>query len=136
MGRAIQQAYGQAPQVVLTMPLLTGIDGVQKMSKSFGNQIGVTDAAGEMYGKTLRIPDEQIAPWYSLLLGAEPPGGRRPARRQARARARARDALPRRGGGRRGRGRLRPRLHRARAARRDRGGGRRGAERRPCTCRP
>ncbi len=96
MGRSLQQAYGQPPQVVLTTPLLTGIDGVQKMSKSFGNHIGVTDPPGEMYGKTLRIPDEQIAPWFSLLLGSEPPGGRRPARRQARPRARARDPLPRR----------------------------------------
>jgi tyrosyl-tRNA synthetase len=73
MGRQIQQAYGQPPQSVLTMPLLTGLDGVQKMSKSFGNAVGVTEAPGEMYGKTLSIPDEQIAPWYSLLLGSEPP---------------------------------------------------------------
>jgi tyrosyl-tRNA synthetase len=83
MGRSIQQAYGQKPQVVLTTPLLTGIDGVQKMSKSLGNHIGVTDPAGEMYGKTLRIPDEQIAPWFSLLLGSEPPAdlGPRDAKR-------------------------------------------------------
>ena len=73
MGRSIQQAYGQAPQVVLTLPLLTGIDGVQKMSKSFGNHIGVTEPPGEMYGKTRRIPDELIGQWYSLLLGSDPP---------------------------------------------------------------
>jgi tyrosyl-tRNA synthetase len=73
MGRSIQQAYGREPQVVLTVPLLTGIDGVQKMSKSFGNHIGVTEPPSEMYGKTLRIPDEQIAPWFSLLLGEAPP---------------------------------------------------------------
>jgi len=78
MGREIQQAYGQAPQVVLTVPLLTGIDGVQKMSKSFGNQIGVTEPPDEMYGKTMRIPDEQIEPWFSLLLGQEPPPGAGP----------------------------------------------------------
>jgi len=88
MGRSIQQAYGQAPQVVLTLPLLTGFDGVQKMSKSFGNHIGVADPPGEMYGKTLRIPDEQIAPWFSLLLGAEPPAGAGP-RDAKRALARA-----------------------------------------------
>ncbi len=88
MGRSIQQAYGQPPQVVLTLPLLTGIDGVQKMSKSFGNQIGVTDPPDQMYGKTLRIPDEQIAPWFSLLLGAEPPAGAGP-RDAKRALARA-----------------------------------------------
>jgi tyrosyl-tRNA synthetase len=88
MGRSIQQAYGQAPQVVLTVPLLTGIDGVQKMSKSFGNQIGVTEPPGEMYGKTMRIPDEQIGPWFSLLLGQEPPAGAGP-RDAKRALARA-----------------------------------------------
>ncbi|HWT22487.1 MAG TPA: tyrosine--tRNA ligase [Solirubrobacteraceae bacterium] len=73
MGRAVQQAYGQEPQVVLTLPLLTGIDGTQKMSKSLGNHIGVTEPASEIYGRTLRIPDERIAPWTSLLLGREPP---------------------------------------------------------------
>jgi tyrosyl-tRNA synthetase len=73
MGRSIQQAYGQPQQVVLTVPLLTGIDGVQKMSKSFGNAIGVTEEPQEMYGKTLRIPDELLGEWYSLLLGREPP---------------------------------------------------------------
>jgi len=88
MGRSIQQAYGQAPQIVLTLPLLTGIDGVQKMSKSFGNHIGVTDPPGEMYGKTLRIPDELIGQWYSLLLGSAPPEGLGP-RDAKRALARA-----------------------------------------------
>jgi tyrosyl-tRNA synthetase len=73
MGRQIQQAYAQPPQSVLTMPLLTGLDGVQKMSKSFGNAIGVTEPPAEMYGKTLRIPDELIGQWYSLLLGSDPP---------------------------------------------------------------
>jgi tyrosyl-tRNA synthetase len=73
MGRSIQQAYGQPQQVVLTVPLLTGIDGVQKMSKSFGNAIGVTEPPEEMYGKTMRIPDELLGEWYSLLLGQEPP---------------------------------------------------------------
>jgi len=78
MGRAIQQAYGQAPQIVLTTPILTGTDGVQKMSKSLGNHIGVADPPGEMYGKTLRIPDAQIASWFLLLLGADPPPGLSP----------------------------------------------------------
>jgi tyrosyl-tRNA synthetase len=88
IGRAIQQAYGQTPQVVLTTPILTGTDGVQKMSKSIGNHIGVTDPPGEMYGKTLSIPDAQIAPWFSLLLGGEPPAGAGP-RDAKRALARA-----------------------------------------------
>jgi tyrosyl-tRNA synthetase len=88
MGRQIQQAYGQTPQIVLTLPLLTGLDGVQKMSKSFGNAIGVTEPPDQMYGKTLRIPDELIGEWYSLLLGSEPPAGLGP-RDAKRALARA-----------------------------------------------
>jgi tyrosyl-tRNA synthetase len=73
MGRAIQSAYGQTPQAVLTMPLLVGTDGVQKMSKSVGNYIGITDPPGEMYGKTLSLPDEALPQWYSLLLGRPVP---------------------------------------------------------------
>ena len=73
MGRGIQAAYGQTAQSVLTMPLLTGIDGVQKMSKSFGNAIGITEPPDEMYGKTLKIPDEAMPQWYDLLLGSAPP---------------------------------------------------------------
>jgi tyrosyl-tRNA synthetase len=73
MGRQIQQAYGQVPQIVLTLPLLTGLDGVQKMSKSFGNAIGVTEPPDEMYGKTLSIHDELMPEWYALLLGSSPP---------------------------------------------------------------
>jgi tyrosyl-tRNA synthetase len=75
MGRAIQTAYGQPPQSVLTMPLLPGTDGVQKMSKSVGNQIGITDPPGEMYGKTLSVPDSALEVWYDLLLGSAPPSG-------------------------------------------------------------
>ena len=71
MGRAIQQAYGQPPQVVLTMPLLVGVDGAQKMSKSLGNHIGVTEAPGEIYGRTLSLPDAAMPGWYDLLLGGE-----------------------------------------------------------------
>ena len=73
MGRAIQTAYGQPPQSVLTMPLLPGIDGVQKMSKSVGNQIGITDPPDQMYGKTLSIPDTAMPQWYDLLLGSAVP---------------------------------------------------------------
>jgi tyrosyl-tRNA synthetase len=73
MGRALQGAYGQQQQAVLTMPLLTGTDGVQKMSKSYGNQIGITEAPGQMYGKTLSIPDALLGEWYDLLLGSAPP---------------------------------------------------------------
>ena len=73
LGRHIQGAYGQPEQVILTMPLLTGTDGERKMSKSFGNYIGVTDPPAEMYGKTMSIPDSSLESWYRLLLGSEPP---------------------------------------------------------------
>ncbi len=72
LGRDIQRAYGQPEQAIMTMPILVGVDGRQKMSKSLGNQIGVTDAPQEMYGKTMAIPDEALAQYYRLLLGREP----------------------------------------------------------------
>jgi tyrosyl-tRNA synthetase len=72
LGRDIQRAYGQPEQVILTLPLLTGTDGVRKMSKSYGNYIGVTDAPDQMYGKTLSIPDASLESWYDLLLGEQP----------------------------------------------------------------
>ncbi len=73
MGRAIQTAYGVPPQSILTMPLLPGTDGVQKMSKSVGNHIGITEPPGEMYGKTLSVPDAALPEWYTLLLGRPVP---------------------------------------------------------------
>jgi tyrosyl-tRNA synthetase len=88
MGRALQTVYGQPPQVVLTVPLLTGTDGERKMSKSFGNQIGITEPPADMYGKTLRIPDELLESWYGLLLGGAIPEGLGP-RDAKRALARA-----------------------------------------------
>ena len=88
LGRDIQRAYGQPEQVILTVPLLVGTDGVRKMSKSFENYIGVTDPPGEMYGKTMSIPDEALESWYSLLLGSDPPEGIGP-RDAKRALARA-----------------------------------------------
>ena len=72
LGRDVQRAYGQAEQVILTLPLLTGTDGKAKMSKSYGNHVGVTENPADIYGKTLSIPDESLRGWYSLLLGAEP----------------------------------------------------------------
>jgi tyrosyl-tRNA synthetase len=72
LGRDIQRAYGQPEQVILTVPLLTGTDGVRKMSKSYDNYIGVTESPEEMYGKTLSIPDASLPDWYSLLLGSDP----------------------------------------------------------------
>ncbi len=67
MGRHLQQQYGQPPQVVLTMPLLEGLDGVQKMSKSLGNYIGVTDAPEEMFGKIMSISDSLMWRYFDLL---------------------------------------------------------------------
>lgn len=74
-GRDIQVSYGQKPQSILTMPLLVGTDGAQKMSKSLGNYVGVTEPAEEIFGKLMRIPDEALGEYYRLLLGGEPPAG-------------------------------------------------------------
>ena len=73
LGRDIQRAYGIPEQSVLTMPLLVGTDGTEKMSKSLGNYVGVTDPPAEMYGKSLSVPDETMATWYRLLLDRELP---------------------------------------------------------------
>jgi tyrosyl-tRNA synthetase len=73
LGRDIQRAYGQPEQAIMTMPILVGLDGHQKMSKSLGNHIGITDAPGEMYGKTLSIPDEAMGDYFRLLLHREAP---------------------------------------------------------------
>ncbi|WP_111658358.1 tyrosine--tRNA ligase [Isoalcanivorax indicus] len=67
MGRTLQKHYDQAPQVCITVPILEGLDGVQKMSKSLGNYIGVTDAPGEMYRKLLSIPDALVWRYFELL---------------------------------------------------------------------
>jgi tyrosyl-tRNA synthetase len=88
MGRAIQTAYGVPPQSILTMPLLPGTDGVQKMSKSVGNHIGITEPPDQMYGKTLSVPDVALPQWYGLLLGRPPPADESP-RDAKRALARA-----------------------------------------------
>jgi tyrosyl-tRNA synthetase len=67
VGRELQRAYGQEPQVILTMPLLEGTDGVQKMSKSLGNFIAITDPPAEMYGKVMSISDALMLKYYELL---------------------------------------------------------------------
>ena len=66
VGRDIQREYGLEPQVILTMPLLTGTDGVEKMSKSYDNYIGITDEASQIYGRTLSIPDNLIYQYFEL----------------------------------------------------------------------
>ena len=67
VGRNLQKEYGGKPQVALTMPILEGTDGVQKMSKSLGNYIGVDEDANEMFGKTMSIPDELITRYFELV---------------------------------------------------------------------
>ena len=67
MGRTLQKHYGQPPQVCITLPILEGLDGVQKMSKSLGNYIGVSDAPGEMYRKILSVPDQLVWRYFELL---------------------------------------------------------------------
>jgi len=67
MGRHLQNEYGQEPQCILTMPLLEGLDGVEKMSKSKGNYVGITEPANTMFAKVLSINDEQMWKWYTLL---------------------------------------------------------------------
>lgn len=67
VGRHLMEAYGKKPQVVLTVGLLVGTDGVEKMSKSKGNHIGISEAPDEIFGKTMSISDETMAKWYELL---------------------------------------------------------------------
>lgn len=67
VGRDLQEAYKKEPQVVITMPLLVGTDGAAKMSKSYGNYIGINEPAGEIYGKTMSIPDDVMSLYYELL---------------------------------------------------------------------
>lgn len=67
MGRDLQRVWGQEPQVVITMPLLEGLDGVNKMSKSLGNYIGITEKADDIYGKTLSVSDDLMFRYYELL---------------------------------------------------------------------
>jgi tyrosyl-tRNA synthetase len=71
-GRDIQRAHGQDPQVVFTMPLLTGTDAVRKMSKSFGNHVGLIESPEEQFGKVMSIPDELIGSWLRLCTPIEP----------------------------------------------------------------
>ena len=67
VGRQLQKNHGQEPQVAITVPLLVGLDGVKKMSKSYGNYVGLTDAPNDMFGKLMSIPDELMPLYYELL---------------------------------------------------------------------
>jgi tyrosyl-tRNA synthetase len=91
LGRDIQRAYGQPGQAIMTMPILVGVDGRRKMSKSLGNEIGVTDPPQEIYGKTMKIPDEAVAEYRRLLLDPRS-DGRGPGREDGNGGLSARDA--------------------------------------------
>ncbi len=78
VGRDLQKQEGQPPQVVMVLPILEGLDGVKKMSKSLGNYIGVSEPAAEMFGKIMSISDELMARYYPLLLGRELPAATHP----------------------------------------------------------
>jgi tyrosyl-tRNA synthetase len=78
LARDVQRAYGVPEQTILTVPILPGVDGVEKMSKSVGNHIGVTEAPEEIYGRTLSLPDEAMEGWFRLLAIDPPPAGTTP----------------------------------------------------------
>ncbi|HET6506010.1 MAG TPA: tyrosine--tRNA ligase [Baekduia sp.] len=82
LGRDVQRAYGQPEQVILTMPILPGIDGTEKMSKSLGNHVGVTEPADEQFGKTMRLPDAAMDTWFELLALDDPGAGAGPRDRK------------------------------------------------------
>jgi tyrosyl-tRNA synthetase len=88
LAREVQRAYGLEPQSIVAMPILPGIDGVRKMSKSLGNYVGVDDPPEEMYGKLMRVPDDAMPAYYELLLD-DPLEPSRPPRDAKRAMARA-----------------------------------------------
>ena len=73
VGRDMLKSQGMEPQVVMLVPLLEGTDGVKKMSKSYGNYIGVTDTPGDMFGKAMSISDELMGRWYPLIIGTPCP---------------------------------------------------------------
>ncbi|MBU3665196.1 MAG: tyrosine--tRNA ligase [Chthoniobacterales bacterium] len=78
VGRDLQKEEGQEPQVAMMLPILEGLDGAQKMSKSLGNAVGVNEAPGSMFGKVMSISDDLMARWYVLLLGRELSKGEHP----------------------------------------------------------
>jgi tyrosyl-tRNA synthetase len=81
LAREIQKAYGVEPQSILTMPILPGIDGVQKMSKSLANYVGVDEPPEEIFGKLMRVPDDVMPVYYDLLLDEAPQADPRDAKR-------------------------------------------------------
>src|SRR5205807_1612055 len=96
LARQVQQAYGVAPQVAITMPILPGTDGVRRMSKTEGNYVGVTEPAEEIFGKLMSIPDEVMPAYHRLLLDRPVDGGLSPVEAK---RALARELTARFAGG-------------------------------------
>jgi tyrosyl-tRNA synthetase len=88
LGRDVQRAFGQPEQAVLTMPILPGLHGTEKMSKSARNYVGVTEPPEEMFGKTMSLPDEAMGAWFALL-GIEPPAAQAAPMEAKRSLARA-----------------------------------------------
>jgi tyrosyl-tRNA synthetase len=86
-GRDVMTQYGQEPQVVMTFPLLIGLDGEEKMSKSKGNYIAVQDAPEEMFGKAMSIPDSLLPQWWDICLRTQPPAADPMSSKLALARA-------------------------------------------------
>ena len=126
MGRTLQEQEGQEGQVVLTLPLLVGLDGTQKMSKSLGNYIGIAEPPAEQFGKVMRIPDEQIEPWAAVTTIATAHASVSELMRQGKkAEAKRGSPADRRrvsqGRGSSGRGRVRPGLQGQRGPVRDPG---------------
>jgi len=72
VGRVLQELHGQPPQIIMTLPVLAGLDGVQRMSKSLGNYIGVTDPPGEMFGKVMSLPDRVMGAFWKLVTDVTP----------------------------------------------------------------
>jgi tyrosyl-tRNA synthetase len=91
VGRDLQRQYGQEPQVILTMPLLEGLDGVQKMSKSLGNYIGITESPREIYGKIMSLSDQLMRRYYELLSDVETSALEQANRRMAEGSVNPRD---------------------------------------------
>jgi tyrosyl-tRNA synthetase len=94
VGRELQREYGQEPQIVMTVPLLVGTDGKDKMSKSLGNAIGIADSPRDMFGKTMSIPDTEIVNYFSLVADVSPQEVER-ARRDLEAGTNPRDVKAR-----------------------------------------
>ena len=106
-GRDVQESFGLRPQLILTMPILPGTDGVRRMSKSTGNYVGVTEEPAEMFGKLMSVPDDAMGLYWSLLLGEELDSSAHPGKAKREMARRLVDRFHGAGAGRGSRGALR-----------------------------